>query len=270
MPSIPLNNDLIIHYLDPSPDVPRAVLLLHGLGANGTSWSLQFDSLREAGLRPLAPDLRGFGQSSFAGGPINIEGLAADMAALMNALDLEQAHLVGISLGGTVALAFAMAFPEKVDKLLLVNTAAWILPDDLRTWLYYAVRLFVVFTLGIPRQSRIVSQRIFPEPDQAPFRRMLEEQIQQADPRAYRGTMLALARFDARPRLKHISAPTLVITGDRDTTIRRDRQRQLAAGIPHARHVVIKGAGHAVTVEKPAEINPIMIDFLTQGGFQRG
>jgi pimeloyl-ACP methyl ester carboxylesterase len=211
----------------------------------------------------VAPDARGFGQSAYAGGPLRIEGLAADMAALLNTLDIDRAHIVGISLGGTLALALAVAFPEKVGKLVLVNTAAWLLPEDISTWLYYAARLLVVFTVGIPQQSRIVSQRIFPRPDQAPLRRILEEQIQQADPRAYRGTMLALARFDARARLKQISAPTLVVTGDRDTTIPPDRQRQLAAGIPGARHKTLPGAGHALTVEQPDQFNTLLLDFLS-------
>ncbi len=124
-----------------------------------------------------------------------------------------------------------------------------------------ACLLFIPWgSLARPRSSAGGS---FQGPAQAPLRKMLEDQIQQADPRAYRGTMIALARFDARAHLGRISAPTLVVTGDRDTTIPPDRQSRLAAGIPTARQETIPGAGHAVTVEHPDRFNPLLLDFLS-------
>jgi pimeloyl-ACP methyl ester carboxylesterase len=74
--------------------------------------------------------------------------------------------------------------------------------------------------------------------------------------------MLALTRFDVRDRLKTLKVPTLVITGDADTTILPRRQKQLTVQIPHARQVQISGAGHAVTVEYPDQTNDLILEFL--------
>jgi len=91
----------------------------------------------------------------------------------------------------------------------------------------------------------------------------LIEQVMQADPRAYRAAMRALARFDVRNRLNGIKCPTLIITGERDTTVSIGIQNQLVAGITGAQHVVICDAGHAVTVEKPDIFNQVLVEFLS-------
>lgn len=86
----------------------------------------------------------------------------------------------------------------------------------------------------------------------------------QADPRAYRATMRALARFNVVGRLREIGVPTLVITGESDTTVQPKYQRALATRIPSARRVVIPEAGHAVTADQPQAFNRELLDFLKE------
>ena len=251
-----------IHYLDPNSSGSPSVLLLHGLGATGESWGLQIPALIEAGYRPIAPDARGFGKSTYPGGSHTIEAMAGDMAALLDRLGAEAAHVVGISMGGTLALSLALHHPQKVDKLVLVNTFSSLRPDKLSIWLYFAFRLVLVHTLGLETQAKAVAGRIFPAPEQNEMRRVLVAQICQADPWGYRATMRALARFNVVERLGEIRAPTLVITGADDTTIPPKNQKTLVERIPGARQIVIPNAGHAVTAQQPEAFNQEMCAFL--------
>jgi pimeloyl-ACP methyl ester carboxylesterase len=93
---------------------------------------------------------------------------------------------------------------------------------------------------------------------------MLISEIVQADPRAYRAAMLALARHNSFRRLKEINAPTLVITGAYDTTVDPAIQAQMVKLIPGARQVVIPEAGHAATADQPDKFNKILINFLSR------
>lgn len=260
-----LESGVRIYYQDHRPEraqgsEAKSVLLLHGLGANSDSWLLQVPALTASGFRVLAPDLRGFGRSDYPG-HISVPDMAADVASLLKALQTGPAHAVGISMGGTVALQLALDYPDLVDRLVLVNTFARLQPDRLIGWLYFAWRLLLVQTVGLPSQARLVARRIFPKPEQEALRQELYKQILQADPRAYKGAILALARFNVQHRLSQVRAPTLIVTGDEDTTVSPRNQAALL-NIPGACQVVIHGAGHGVIGDHAAEFNRVLLDFL--------
>lgn len=263
MPLLKLANRVQLHYLDENPTAPQAVILLHGLGANGNSWQLQMPALIGAGFRVVAPDTPGFGQSSYAGGGINVAKATSPMAELLEHLSLGPAHVVGISMGGTQALQLALDWPQMVAKLVLVNTFAHLDLNETASWPYFLVRFILVHTLGLRSQAKTVAGRIFPRPEQEFLRQELMNQIMQADPRAYRAMMRSLARFDVTGRLCEIQSPTLVISSAQDTTVPLRAQNALASGISNARQAIIPEAGHAVSVEKPAEFNQILLEFLS-------
>ncbi len=262
MPFAELSTGVRIHYLDPNPSGKPAVLLLHGLGAMGESWKLQFPPLTEAGMRPIAPDVRGFGDSSYPGGELTIEVFARDMAELLETLGVAPAHVVGISMGGTIALQLAMDRPELVRKLVLVNTFASLQPKGIGGRLYFLARMLMAHTLGVPTQAKMVAKKLFPRPEQEQLRRDLIAQIERANPKAYRAALSALGKFDVVDRLAEIRAPTLVITGSEDTTVPLENQRVLAERIPGARQVTIQGAGHAVIADSPEAFNEALLAFL--------
>ncbi len=251
-----------LHFLDPNPGGSPAVLLLHGLGANGSMWTLQFDDLIAAGYRPLAPDAPGFGDSPYDGRGWNFRRVAADLAALLRELQTGPAHVVGLSMGGVIAQQFALDYPDLVRKLVLVSTFAVLRPGNLSQWLYFFQRLVVVHLVGLEQQSKIVARRVFPAPGQESLREMAAAQIARADPRAYRAAMRHLGLFDSRRRLGEIRVPTLVITGERDTTVSPARQKMLADGIPGARQVVLPGGGHAVAIDQAGAFNRALLEFL--------
>ena len=261
MPELHLPNSVTIHYEEYHPSGSPTVLLLHGLGSAGADWLLQFKPLGEAGYHVLAPDLRGFGQSSWPG-HTSVTAMADDMAVLLRELEAAPAHVVGISMGGTVALQLALDHPDLVRRLVLVNTFARLRPQGIGGYLYFPLRMLLMYTVGLERQARLVSRRIFPKPDQAVLRMQLYQRIVHTDPRAYRATMWALLRFNVEPRLHEIRVPTLVITGAEDTTVPPAAQRRLVAGIPGAQQIVIPGSGHAVILDNPVAFNQALLSFL--------
>jgi 3-oxoadipate enol-lactonase len=263
MPTIYISPQIKLYYKDPNPSGNPAVLLLHGLGATHESWSFQVPGLIKENYRVIIPDLRGFGQSTYGGRSHTIGDMAADVIALMDAKELVSAHVVGISMGGAIALQLACDYPERVQRLVLVNTFAHLRPQSLKRFLYFASRFVLVHTVGLSTQARFVTQRLLPNPDQELLRQALLDQILQSDPRGYRATMRALARFNRKDCLPYIKNETLIVSGEQDLTVPLPIQRLLAEKIPSACQVIISGAGHAVTGEKPEEFNKVLIQFLS-------
>jgi pimeloyl-ACP methyl ester carboxylesterase len=251
-----------IHFADPNPSGSPPVLLLHGLGASGDSWGLQMPALIQAGYRPVAPDLPGFGASPYDGRGWNIERTVADVTAWLQQIGTGPAHVVGLSMGGVVAQLLAGTSPELIHRLILVSTFAHLRPEKLTGWVYFSARALAVMLLGLPFQARLVAGRIFPGADQGELRKLMVASILQSDPRAYRWAMLALGRFDSRPWLHTLRIPTLVVSGELDSTISPARQRLLAGLIPGASQVVIPRANHAVPVERPEEFNRVLLQFI--------
>ena len=251
-----------INYLDPGGHNGTPVLMLHGLGVDSSSWVLQFPALIDAGFRPIAVDVPGFGSSPYGNSTWSIKGVTNEIAAFLCDRNFLSVNVVGLSMGGTIAQQLAFDFPKIVSKLVLANTFSVLRPSTLKGWMYFVQRIILVHTLGLPAQAKFVANRIFPRPDQIELQKQMIQQIINADPRAYRAAMRSLATFNSRKRLTEIKIPTLVITGMKDTTIQAAHQAHLASCIPGAQQAIIPEAGHAASVEKPDEFNKILVDFL--------
>jgi 3-oxoadipate enol-lactonase len=251
-----------LHYLDPNPSARPAVLLLHGLGADCTSWLLQLPALGQAGFRPIAVDAPGFGQSPYDRRGWSIRHVAAQMAGLLEELGTGPAHVVGLSMGGVIAQQFALDFPQLTRKLVLTSTFCVLRPESLNGWSYFIRRAAAILFMGINAQAQVVARRVFPDPNDQALREMFLAVVSRADARAYRKAMLALGVFDSRKRLGQIQLPTLVVTGVEDTTVSPTRQKVLAQGIRAARQVIIPDAGHAVPVEQAEAYNRVLLEFL--------
>jgi len=253
-----------LHFLDPNPSGKPPVLLLHGLGADSTSWTLQLPALIRAGFRPLAPDAPGFGASPYDGRGWNIRRVAGQMAGWLEELGSGPAHIVGLSMGGVIAQQFALDFPQLTKKLVLVSTFPVLRPESSSSWVYFLRRAVSVLTLGLKAQAQVVAERLFPDPNDRELREMFIAIVLRADPRAYHLAMVALGLFNSCKRLSEIKAPTLVVTGADDSTVSPARQQMLAQGIPGARQVVIQDAGHAVSVDQAEQFNQTVLEFLKE------
>ncbi len=249
-------------YLDPNPGGGLPLVLLHGLGADGSSWSYQFPALIAAGYRPLAPDLPGFGRSCWEGRHWNIRSVTGQLVDWLDGLGIERAAVAGISMGGAFALRLALDFPGRVERLALVSAFACLRPRSRSETVYLLRRLMVASLQGVDRQAELVAQRLFPKQDQADLREELVQRILQSNRQVYRAAMLELGFFDVRRRLKEIGIPTLVITGERDNTVPAPIQTEMANGIPGALQVFIPDGGHAVIVDQPERFNQELLAFL--------
>jgi len=263
MPEIPLPGGARLHYLESNPSRRPTVLLLHGLGATGQSWQLQTPPLVQAGYRVLAPDAPGFGNSSSAKGAVSIAQMASAMVRLLRSLEIERADVVGLSMGGTIALRLVLEHSELVGHLVLVSTFAHLRIAKPMLIPYYAARVLLVLLFGPRVQATAVARRVFSDQSQEPMREAFLQEVASAAPRSYRGAMRDLATFDVRQRLGEIRRPTLVVGGDQDTTIPLPLQKELVVGIRGARLAIVHGAGHAVNVDHAEEFNRILVEFLS-------
>src|SRR5512147_783326 len=181
------------------------LLLLHGLGSSGDDWWFQTPVLAPH-FRLILPNLRGHKQSSALRGPTSIYTLAADIAQLLEGLGIAQAHVLGLSLGGLVAQLLAIHFPQKVNKLILVNTFAHLWPSSVREASTLGRRVVVSKFLPPQTTARVVARDLFPKPDQAALRAEVLNRIGVNDVASYRYLVDAIRRFDSRPQLDRITA----------------------------------------------------------------
>lgn len=259
MPFIELP-DLRLRYETAGAGSP--VILLHGLGSSADDWRLQ-ESAFAAAHQLITLDLRGHGQSAWAG-PLTIPLMARDVATVLARLAAGPAHVVGLSLGGCVALALAQAHPAAVRSLTLVNTFAVYRPAG-AGGVFRVIKRLWLLAFGSPAaMAGFIAQGLFPKPEQAPLRAAAIASLGRNGRRAYWQAIQALRRFDARAGLSALRCPTLVVTGDRDTTVPRTASAALAAGIPGARQVWLADSGHASPIDQPAAFNAAVLDFLRQ------
>jgi 3-oxoadipate enol-lactonase len=244
------------HTVD-GPLAAPVVVFSNPVGTALEVWEPQLAALT-AVYRVVRYDHRGQGGSEVPPGPYSMELLADDLASLLDELGVARASVCGLSLGGAVAMSFAVAYPDRVDRLVLACTSAYFGTAD--SW---HDRAALVRRRGIGPLVDAVLQRWFTgaagADDTAPYRAMLE-----ATPvEGYAACCEALAGWDFRARLGEITAPTVVICGAEDPATGVDHAEVIARGIG-APLVLIEGAAHLANVEQPAAFDEALLEALTK------
>lgn len=249
--------DATFHVQLEGPPGAEALLLLHSLGTDNRIWDAGAEAFR-GGYRVIRPDLRGHGLSAVTPGPYSIEGMAQDMLALLDALDVRQAHVAGVSIGGMVAQAMAALAPERVQSLMLVDTALAIPPAE--TW---RDRAALVRAQGMaPLVEQVVARWVTPASLQGPAAQGLRAMLRRTDPEGYAGAAEAIAAADLTMATRGLRQPTLVLVGDGDVATPLASAEALRDAIPGARLEVVADAAHIPTMERPAEVMAAMRRFL--------
>ena len=259
--------DWRLAYEQVSPPEPEgAVLLLCGIGAKRQGWYRQLPVLGRR-FRCLALDYRDVGDSDPAPGPYSIRDRAGDVLALCDRLDIARASLVGISMGGFIALEAALARPELVERLVLVVTSAGG-PTHVSTSREVIAALMpgdetYESGAGARRVCSLVAGPGFA--DSHP--EAIDEFVQIARHRpmrvdAYLRQLQACRAHDVSGRLSEIDVPTLVIYGDADPLVPPANGRFLAEHIAGARLIVYEGVGHIPEVEVDDRFNADLMEFL--------
>lgn len=242
----------------------QPLLFIHGLGSSTRDWEFQVPEFSKS-YQVITFDLRGQGKSGKPAGPYSIPLLASDAAALMKALGLQSAHVVGISLGGGVAIQLALNAPELVKTLVVVNSgpAMAASPADARKEIEGRVAL--VQQYGMRAMGEVLGPRLLPKPEHATLRQTFVDRWAENDPRAYIDTLLALADWNVLDEIKSIRCPTLVIAADQDYTPVALKEAYIRL-MPDARLVVIPDSRHATPIEQPEQFNEVLKQFLAQYG----
>jgi pimeloyl-ACP methyl ester carboxylesterase len=238
------------------------LLLLHGLGSRGEDWQLQVPYFARW-YRVIVADMRGHGRSSKPPGPYSVPMMAADVVSLLDGLAIESTHLVGLSMGGMIAFQLAVDHPDRVRRLVIVNSAPSLVPRNWGERARMLQRLALARLFSPAMTGRFLSRRLFPKPDQAFFREELVRQWATNDRQAYLAAMKALIGWSVLDRIGEIRSPTLVVSGDRDY-LPLDAKRDYTARIPGARLVVVEDSGHATPIDQTARFNELVLAFLSE------
>lgn len=237
------------------------VLFLHGFPFDRRLWAPQLAAL-PAGWRGIAPDLRGFGESSRTGDPAyTMEQHAADAIALLDHLEVERAVVCGLSMGGYIALAMQRSTPARVRALVLADTRAE--PDSADARRQRAEQAQAIERDGEAPFIDGMLPKLLADDAPARAREVVRTMMEATAPETLVRALRGLAeRPDAREALAAIDVPTLVIGGTEDRITTPDVLRALAAAIPHARLELIEGAGHVSNLEAERAFNDALHSFL--------
>jgi pimeloyl-ACP methyl ester carboxylesterase len=261
------------------------LLFVHGLSGSWPNWLEQlpvFAGDRSDGRSPsgghrvIAVDLPGFGHSPMPAEPISITGYARTLDALLDTLDVAAAAVVGHSMGGFVAAEFAINFPQRVERLVLVSPAGLSTYGDPRglrelSRVRRMERPIAAVVGWSATHADILARRprlrytslglVARHPSRLPAP-LVAEQIRGAGKPGFVQALQANLDYDFRHRLPEIACPTLIVWGDSDRVITMRDADAYAELIPNSRSVVLPDTGHMLQVERPSAFNALLEEFL--------
>jgi len=240
------------------------IMLIHGFGLNRSIWKeLAKDYLSEQTV--ILPDLRGHGESQVTSGAYSIAGLAEDLAALLDFLNIEKAAICGHSMGGYVALAFAEQFPERLSGLGLITTHA--APDS-------AAKRADRYQLAADVREKgavVVAESLAPKltMDER-VRRQSHQILSGTDPDGIIGALLGMAKRPSRmDLLPKMDVPALIVAGGQDQIIDIEVARKMADSLPRAKFLLIDDAGHMPMIETPGALGEGLMWLLSKLGVDK-
>ena len=250
-------NGLTIHLRIDGPASAPPLVLLHSLGTCAEIWEPQVAELARS-FRVIRPDMRGHGLTEATPGDYSMDLLADDLTALLDALDLGQVHLGGISIGGMIAQHVTARHPARVASLILVDTAMVIPPPSL--WLE---RIAQVRAGGVASVADAVLGRWLTESAKAsPTAKLLRTILMRTSAEGYCGAAAAIASADLTEATKQLRQPTLILVGRDDLVTPVSAAEALHRTIPGSSLGIIDNAAHIPTFEQPEAITEAMRRFL--------
>ena len=246
------------------------LVLVMGIGYDSSLWTLAQVPVLSTQFQVILVDNRDVGRSSKAIQPYRLADMADDLAGLLDALGIQRSHLLGLSMGGMIALEFALRHGDRLDGLVLAGTGAapgrsavdpiqvwsWVKANDATGEVFGGQQLVSLFSTAFLRNHEAVCKTA----------ELLASNPYPMSPEAYGRQADAYRQFDALDRLAAITAPTLVVVGEQDLLTPPWIAREVAEAIPDAQFAVIRGDGssHLVPIECPDQFNRLVLDFLSE------
>jgi pimeloyl-ACP methyl ester carboxylesterase len=259
-----------VHLLDIGTGTGAPIVLLHGLGGRWQNWLENIPRLAQH-RRVVAIDLPGFGRSQMPVEQISIAGYARTVERVCDLLELQMPQIVGNSMGGLVALEFALRHPTLASGLVLVDAACIALngrnPFRARAALTAFRQAAALLPHGVstaltrPRARHLAFAGVVRHPTRIAID-MLYELSGEGHANGSPDALAALTRYDVRGELAQIELPTLVVHGRDDVLIPLADGAALAASIPGAELLVFDDTGHMPMVERPIAFNDALLHFV--------
>lgn len=241
------------------------LLLVMGLGADNVAWALQLRAWTSR-YRTVIFDNRDVGRSSHADGPYKIADMAVDTLGLADELGLDRFHLLGFSMGGTIAQELTLAAPDRVKTLTLcVTWGGW--DDDERE--KARARLSPVPGLSYEQRTETMLRIVLSDEFQRDterfeyVKRMSLANPHPQPPEAFARQAEACTRHEARDRLPGLDMPVHVIGAESDRLVPCSKSKEIAELVPGARLTMLEGAPHAVNIDGAEHFNAAVLDFLS-------
>ena len=255
-------NDINLAYTDVGTGPP--IVLIHGYPFNRSLWTEQTEALNSK-YRVVAPDLRGFGESDSSEGTATMARMAEDVAALMDALAIEQAVIGGLSMGGYVALAFARMFPARVKALVLADTRAQVDSEEGKQTRHQQAEK------ALSEGMAGIADAMLPKlltPDTVSKRPELVKRVRdmmlKTKPEGAAAALLGMAeRDDQTEFISSIRVPALILVGREDAITPVADSEKMQSRIEGSRLVVIENAGHVSNLEQTEQFNDALLGFLS-------
>lgn len=236
------------------------LLLIHGLGSSSRDWEYQIPKFSKL-YKVIIIDLRGHGKTSKPKGPYSIRGFADDCALFLKFLNIDLAHVLGISMGTAVGFELAINYPELVKSLIAVNMSTKISVNTFKEKYQFFLRVAIVSLIGMKKMGEILAPKLFPLPEQEELRKKVALRWAENDKKSYLSALHSLKNWSVEEELHKIICPTLVIASDGDYSTVQSKE-EYTKKISHGEIVVIKNSHHAVPIEKHDEFNGIVLGFL--------
>jgi 3-oxoadipate enol-lactonase len=257
-------NGIVLHYRVAGSDDAPALVLANSLGTDARIWDRVIAQL-VGRYRIISYDKRGHGLSDAPPAPYTLADHIGDLAGLVDHLRLESFALAGVSVGGLIAMGFAIAHPERLKALVICDSAPKVGTAEM-----WNARIAAAAGPGIKSISDAVLERWFSPAfrqgnpvELAGWKNLLER----TPVAGYAGTCAALRDADLRAEIGSITLKTLVVVGSEDTSTPPDLVRQTAAALPDARFVVIDGGGHVPMIDRPDELTHAMAHYFNEVGY---
>ncbi|HSE90290.1 MAG TPA: 3-oxoadipate enol-lactonase [Candidatus Binatia bacterium] len=254
---------IVHHYVLEGSEGKPVLVFANSLGSNLRIWDGLVAHLTED-FRIIRYDKRGHGLSDAPAPPYSLDDFVLDLVGLLDALQIKEASVCGLSVGGLIAQGLALSYPERVSALVLCDTGMKIGSFD--SW---EERIRLVRESGLTQLAGFSMERWFT----AAFRdhRRVETQgyanmLLRTPVDGYLGTCYALRDADLTRETPKIKKPTLVLCGDQDLGTPPDLGRELAQAIPGARFSLIKEAAHLTCIEQPEAMAHQITRFLREAG----
>ena len=248
-------------FKDLNSENEETILLIHGHPFDHTMWKYQYEILK--GYRLILPDLKGYGKSDFNFDKIYIEEQALDLAILLDVLEIEKVHLIGLSMGGQIIMEFCRLFPHRVKSLVIAASspsaeteisysnrykeAVWISKTGMLQYTKEFIHEYM--DLNENNEDTDVYKHLF---------KMMSETQSKGAVASHYGRA---ERRNNLPFLKHIDKPSLFIAAEFDTQFTIEQMKDIANQIPNSIFKVITKSGHLPNMEQPDVFNSYLSAF---------